>query len=79
MRKCEKCGANMKQDLRLKVNGGGYGGVACFYANNDSGYSAASVGSACRSREIANYFSEQFKKLYFDAIYGGILKYSWCS
>lgn len=25
MRKCEKCGANMKQDLRLKVNGGGYG------------------------------------------------------
>lgn len=25
MRKCEKCGANMKLDLRLKVNGGGYG------------------------------------------------------
>ena len=25
MRKCEKCGANMKSDLRLKVNGGGYG------------------------------------------------------
>ena len=24
MRKCEKCGANMKSDLRLKVNGGGY-------------------------------------------------------
>ena len=25
MRKCEKCGASMKSDLRLKVNGGGYG------------------------------------------------------
>ena len=25
MRKCEKCGANMKSDLRHKVNGGGYG------------------------------------------------------
>ena len=25
MRKCEKCGASMKLDLRLKVNGGGYG------------------------------------------------------
>ena len=24
MRKCEKCGASMKLDLRLKVNGGGY-------------------------------------------------------
>lgn len=55
------------------------GGVACFYAIYDSGYSDAYVGFACRSREIANYFSEQFKKLYFDAIYGGILKYSWCS
>jgi len=29
MRKCEKCGANMKSDLRLKVNGGGYGVVVC--------------------------------------------------
>ena len=27
MRKCEKCGASMKLDLRLKVNGGGYGMV----------------------------------------------------
>ena len=25
MRKCEKCGASMKLDLRLKVSGGGYG------------------------------------------------------
>ena len=25
MRKCEKCGASMKLDLRLKANGGGYG------------------------------------------------------
>ena len=25
MRKCEKCGASMKMDLRLKVGGGGYG------------------------------------------------------
>ena len=25
MRKCEKRGASMKLDLRLKVNGGGYG------------------------------------------------------
>ena len=25
MRKCEKCGAIMKSDLKLKVNGGGYG------------------------------------------------------
>ena len=24
---CEKCGASMKLDLRLKVNGGGYGMV----------------------------------------------------
>lgn len=54
-------------------------GVAYFNAYNGSGYSYAYVGFACRSREIANYFSEQFKKLYFDAIYGGILKYSWCS
>ena len=27
MRKCEKCGASIKSDLRLKVNGGGYGVV----------------------------------------------------
>ena len=27
MRKCEKCGASMKSDLRLKVHGGGYGVV----------------------------------------------------
>ena len=25
MRKCQKCGASMKLDLRLKVSGGGYG------------------------------------------------------
>ncbi len=25
MRKCEKCGTVMRADLRLKVNGGGYG------------------------------------------------------
>lgn len=25
MRKCEKCGAIMKSDLKLKINGGGYG------------------------------------------------------
>lgn len=66
---------------RLRSNGSAsdLGGVACFYAGHDSGYSSASIGFACRSREIADYFSEQFKKLYFDAIYGGILKYSWCS
>ena len=27
MRKCEKCGTVMRADLRLKVNGGGYGMV----------------------------------------------------
>ena len=27
MRKCEKCGTVMRADLRLKVNGGGYGVV----------------------------------------------------
>lgn len=68
-----------KYRLRSDSSTGDHGGVAYFYAVNDSGYSDASIGSACRSREIANYFSEQFKKLYFDAIYGGILKYSWCS
>lgn len=25
MRKCEKCGTAMRANLRLKVNGGGYG------------------------------------------------------
>ena len=66
---------------RLRSCNSAYGndGVAYFGADNDSGYSNADVGFACRSREIANYFSEQFKKLYFDAIYGGILKYEWCN
>lgn len=55
------------------------GGVTYFNAYSGSGRSDAYIGFACRSREVAYYFSEQFKKLYFDAIYGGILKYSWCS
>ena len=54
-------------------------GVAYFSDYYDSGISNATIGFACRNREIANYFSEQFKKLYFDAIYGGILKYEWCN
>lgn len=56
-----------------------YSGVAYFYALDGSGDSTAIIGFACRSREIADYFSEQFKKLYFDAIYGGILEYKWCN
>lgn len=52
---------------------------AYLVAASGSGYSYADVGFACWSREIADYFSEQFKKLYFDAIYGGILKYEWCN
>ena len=66
---------------RLRSRGSAYdtGGVAYFYASDGSGGSCTNVVFACRSREIADYFSEQFKKLYFDAIYGGILKYSWCS
>lgn len=55
------------------------GGVAYFNADGGSGFSRAAIGFACRSKEIANYFSEQFKKLYFDAIYGGILEYKWCN
>lgn len=64
---------------RLRSDGSAYGngGVACFGAYDSSGDSRADIGFACRSREIADYFSEQFKKLYFDAIYGGILKYKW--
>lgn len=68
-----------KYRLRSIYSTNDYGGVAYFYAASDSGSSGTIVGFACRSREIADYFSEQFKKLYFDAIYGGILKYSWCS
>lgn len=68
-----------KYRLRSVGSANGSGGVACFSANDDSGNSAAGVGFACRSREIADYFSEQFKKLYFDAIYGGILEYKWCN
>lgn len=56
-----------------------YGGVAFFRAGGGSGYSYTYVGFACRSRGIADYFNEQFKKLYFDAIYGGILEYKWCN
>ena len=56
-----------------------YGGVTYFYANLDSGSSNVNFGFACRSKKIADYFSEQFKKLYFDAIYGGILEYKWCN
>lgn len=47
--------------------------------SNGSASGYAYIGFACRSREIADYFSEQFKKLYFDAIYGGILEYKWCN
>lgn len=68
-----------KYRLRSSSSASDVGGVAYFYASNDSGYSNAAIGFACRSREIADYFSEQFKKLYFDAIYGGILKYEWCN
>lgn len=66
---------------RLRSDSSTYdnGSVTYFNADLDSGFSNTYIGFACRSREIANYFSEQFKKLYFDAIYGGILKYSWCS
>lgn len=66
-----------KYRLRSRSSASGSGGVVCFDAGNDSGDSGASFGFACRSREIADYFSEQFKKLYFDAIYGGILEYKW--
>lgn len=68
-----------KYRLRSYNSARDYGGVAFFDAADDSSYSNADVGFACRSREIADYFSEQFKKLYFDAIYGGILKYEWCN
>ncbi len=54
------------------------GGVTCFYASLGSGCSYVYADFACRSEEIANYFGEQFKKLYFDSIYGGILEYRWC-
>lgn len=58
------------------------GGVTYFSAYDGAydgfGGSGTSVCFACRSEEIANYFGEQFKKLYFDAIYGGILEYHWC-
>lgn len=63
---------------RLCSNNSDYdGGVACFGAYGGSGRSRAVIGFVCRSREIADYFSKQFKKLYFDAIYGGILEYEW--
>lgn len=52
-------------------------GVACFNDFVDFGGTSAGISFACRSEEIAEYFSEQFKKLYFDAIYGGILEYEW--
>lgn len=68
-----------KYRLRSASSADDAGGVACFDAGSGSGYSCAGVGFACRSREIADYFSEQFKKLYFDAIYGGILEYKWCN
>lgn len=68
-----------KYRLRSASSADDAGGVACFDAGSGSGYSCTGVGFACRSREIADYFSEQFKKLYFDAIYGGILEYKWCN
>lgn len=66
-----------KYRLRSSNSAYDYSGVAYFYALDGSGDSTTIIGFACRSREIADYFSEQFKKLYFDAIYGGILEYKW--
>ena len=68
-----------KYRLRSYDSASDAGGVAGFYTIGGSGDSVADVGFACRSREIADYFSEQFKKLYFDAIYGGILEYKLCN
>ena len=68
-----------KYRLRSVYSAYDNGGVACFRADSGSGSSDTYIGFACRSREIANYFSEQFKKLYFDAIYGDILEYKWCN
>ena len=67
-----------KYRLRPYYSARDYGGVACFSANYISGDSYTFIGFPCRSREIADYFGEQFKKLFFDAIYGGILEYDWC-
>ena len=38
MRKCEKCGTVMRADLRLKVNGGGYGSRVWTYRNVFRGF-----------------------------------------
>lgn len=57
----------------------GYGGLGSFYSWCGYGYSSATLGLlCCESKEIAQYMSEQFGKLIFDACYAHhIGSYRW--
>lgn len=74
--------SNMKTIAALRVNGqkyllvggfgdcGSYGGLGSFSSGSGYGYSDADLGLlGCKSREIAQYMSEQFGKIIFDACY----------
>ena len=58
---------------------GSYDGLGAFYSWNEWGYSHANLSLlCCKSLEIAQYMSEQFGKLIFDACYAHhIGSYQW--
>ena len=57
----------------------GYDGLGSFFSGSGYGYSSATLGLlCCKSKEIAQYMSEQFGKLIFDACYAQhIGTYKW--
>ena len=57
----------------------GYGGLGSFYSGCGYGYLSATLGLlCCKSKEIAQYMSEQFGKIIFDACYAQhIGAYKW--
>lgn len=57
----------------------GYGGLGSFYSGCGYGYLSATLGLlCCKSKEIAQYMSEQFGKIIFDACYAHhIGAYKW--
>ena len=57
----------------------GYDGLGSFFSGSGYGYSSATLGLlCCKSKEIAQYMSEQFGKIIFDACYAQhIGSYQW--
>ena len=57
----------------------GYNGLGSFFSGSGYGYSSATLGLLyCKSIEIAQYMSEQFGKIIFDACYAQYIgTYKW--